>query len=79
MRTAIMRNERVSWYVRVIPAVFLAVLHVLIAWLKFDSAVGAARAAAEDLWMGHVLSMLHSVSGGIFFAVLGVMILIRKD
>lgn len=72
-------SSRLDLYLRLVPAAVLFVVYLLIAGTK---AVTAARETA-DAWRGdgldHLLGAVHAGSGALFFAIIGVMMLVRKE
>lgn len=72
-------DQRLGWYARVVPAVLLAVLYALIAVEKTSAAFDSLSAAQGGGALSSTLMLLHSMSGAIFFSILGVMMIVRKE
>jgi protein-S-isoprenylcysteine O-methyltransferase Ste14 len=71
---------RLSWYLRVVPAAFLAVLYLLIATSKGLAAAGGLRDILDGTHgAAQAVRVLHYGSGVLFFAILGVMMFVRKE
>lgn len=74
------QNGRLAWYLRTVPAILLACVYILIAFAKVNDALPGLRALASDsARLSHLLESTYSVSGAIFFVIIGVMMLIRKE
>jgi protein-S-isoprenylcysteine O-methyltransferase Ste14 len=73
-------RSRINWYLRVIPATVLAWFYIGIAVFKGRDAVESTRAIANGAAVtDESLVLLYSLSGAIFFAILGIMMFVRKE
>jgi protein-S-isoprenylcysteine O-methyltransferase Ste14 len=79
MKSRLAWDQRAALYLRLVPAVVLAVFYLSIAAAKASGAARDGQSAFNGEWVSHALGATHAASGAIFFAILGVVMLVRKE